>query len=39
MCVGCDAAGLAVWTMNVHDADVQGRWVVIDREFRPAGPG
>jgi hypothetical protein len=35
-CAGRDAAGLAVWTLNVHDEDVPGRWVVIDREFVPA---
>ena len=34
--VGRDAAGRAVWTLSVEDADVPGRWVVIDREFRPA---
>jgi hypothetical protein len=32
---GRDAAGRAVWTLSVADADVPGRWVVVDREFRP----
>jgi hypothetical protein len=36
LCVGVDAAGLAVWELVVHDAVVPGRWVVIDREFHPA---
>jgi hypothetical protein len=35
-CVGGDVEGHAVWTLNVHDADVPGRWIVVDREFRPA---
>jgi hypothetical protein len=39
LCVGWDTAGLAVWTLTVHGADLPGRWVVVDREFRPAtGP-
>jgi hypothetical protein len=36
LCVGRDAAGGAVWTLTVDDADVPGQWVVIDREFHPA---
>ena len=36
LCVGRDAAGYALWELVVHDRDVPGRWVVIDREFRPA---
>ena len=36
LCVGVDAAGLAVWELVVHDALVPERWVVIDREFHPA---
>jgi hypothetical protein len=35
-CVGWDARGRAVWTLSVHDADVPGLWIVVDREFRPA---
>jgi hypothetical protein len=25
----------AVWRLTVDDADVAGRWVIVDREFRP----
>ena len=30
--------GLKVWKLHVHGADVPGRWVIVDREFRLA-PG
>ena len=33
--VGWNAAGVALWELNVRGADLAGRWVVIDREFRP----
>jgi hypothetical protein len=36
LAVGRDAAGLAVWTLTVHSDELPGRWLVIDREFRPA---
>jgi hypothetical protein len=36
LCVGRDDAGRVLWTLFVHDADVPGRWVVVDREFHPA---
>jgi hypothetical protein len=36
-CTGWDPAGLAVWKLTVHDADVPGRWIIVDREFRPVG--
>jgi hypothetical protein len=26
--------GPAVWRLTVHGADVPGRWVIVDREFR-----
>jgi hypothetical protein len=35
-CIGQDAAGLALWSLSVHGADMPGRWVVVDREFHPA---
>jgi hypothetical protein len=35
LCIGWDAAGRALWELVVHDADVPGWWVVIDREFHP----
>jgi hypothetical protein len=36
LCIGWDAAGRALWELVVHDTDVPGRWVVVDREFQPA---
>ena len=33
--LGSDPAGLAVWRLNVHGADLGGRWIVIDRQFVP----
>src|SRR5262249_57867122 len=36
MRVGVDATGAALWELVVDDVLVPGRWVVIDREFRPA---
>jgi hypothetical protein len=35
LCVGRDEAGLALWELTVGKIEVSGRWVVIDREFRP----
>jgi len=32
--VGWTEDGLAVWMLTVHDADVPGRSVIVDREFR-----
>ena len=34
-CVGVDVKGQALWTLNVRDTDVPGRWIVVDRQFRP----
>jgi hypothetical protein len=28
--------GIAVWRIIVHGHELPGRWVIIDREFRPA---
>jgi hypothetical protein len=36
MCRTWDEQGLAVWTLTVHGQELPGRWVIIDREFRPA---
>jgi hypothetical protein len=27
--------GLAIWRLTVRGAEVPGRWVIVDREFRP----
>jgi hypothetical protein len=35
LCTGRDATGVAVWRLVVHDEMVPGRWIVVDREFRP----
>jgi hypothetical protein len=34
--IGSDAAGLAIWRLNVRGAQLAGRWIVIDRRFVPA---
>jgi hypothetical protein len=36
-CAGWDAGGLAVWRLVVRGAELRGRWIIVDREFRPAG--
>jgi hypothetical protein len=28
--------GLAVWTLRIGGQEIPGRWVIVDREFRPA---
>ena len=39
LCVGWNPAGLALWTLTLHGDELPGRWLVVDREFRPAtGP-
>jgi hypothetical protein len=32
--IGRTEGGLAVWGLNVDGANVPGRWVIVDREFR-----
>jgi hypothetical protein len=40
LCVGADGEGRAVWQLSIPRAELPGRWVVIDREFRRAtSPG
>ena len=34
-CIGWDPDGLAVWRLTVEGDDVPGRWIIVDREFRP----
>jgi hypothetical protein len=31
-----DANGLAVWTLRIGEREIPGRWIIVDREFRPA---
>ena len=35
-CRTWDENGLAVWTLTIGGQLLEGRWVIIDREFRPA---
>jgi hypothetical protein len=34
-CAGWNPDGLATWKLTVHGADVPGRWIIVDRKFRP----
>jgi len=27
--------GLAVWTLRIGKEEIPGRWIIVDREFRP----
>jgi len=31
--IGRTDDGLAAWSLHVDDADVPGRWIIIDRQF------
>jgi hypothetical protein len=35
LCVTWDGASVAVWRLTIEGDDVPGRWVIVDREFRP----
>jgi len=35
-CVTWGENGLAVWTLRIGKEEMPGRWVIVDREFRPA---
>ena len=37
-CIGWDAAGSAVWRLEVDDDEVPGPWLVVDREFLSTRP-
>jgi len=30
-----DDKGLAVWTLRIGKQEILGRWVIVDREFKP----
>ncbi len=34
-CLTWDEKGLAVWTLRIGKEEIPGRWVIVDREFRP----
>jgi len=31
-----DENGLAVWTLRIGKQEIPGRWIIVDREFRPS---
>ena len=35
-CLTWDEKGLAVWTLRIGKQEIAGRWVIIDRQFKPA---
>jgi hypothetical protein len=35
-CLTRDQNGLAEWTIRIGKQEIGGRWVIVDREFRPA---
>jgi hypothetical protein len=37
-CIGWDAAGSAVWKLVVHDDELDGPWLIVDREFISTRP-
>jgi hypothetical protein len=37
-CRPWDENGAAVWTIRIGKEEMPGRWVMVDREFRPAAP-
>jgi hypothetical protein len=34
--VGRTDGGLALWKLTIHGFELPGRWIIVDREFRPA---
>ena len=36
-CKTWDENGLAVWTLTIGGQPIPGRWVIVDREFKPMG--
>jgi hypothetical protein len=37
LALGRDDEEVEVWELTVRGLELPGRWVVVDREFRPAG--
>ena len=35
-CRGWDESGLAVWTLRIGGQPIEGRWIIVDRQFKPA---
>jgi hypothetical protein len=38
-CIGWDAAGSGVWRLVIGETEVEGPWVIVDREFLLTDPG
>ena len=36
VCIGENAAGVAVWKLSIRERDMLGRWIVFHRGFMPA---
>jgi hypothetical protein len=36
ICIGLDGGKVAIWRLTVRGAELPGRWIILDREFRPA---
>ena len=36
LCVGAGAKGIALWRLIVRGTSLPDRWIVVDRQFRPA---
>jgi len=34
--VGWGPGGISLWRLTIHDAELPGLWIVVDREVRPA---
>ena len=39
MCIGWNDQGIALWRLIIQEAVIPGRWLILDREFRPADLG
>ena len=37
-CLTWDQNGLAVWTLRIGKEEIPDRWVIVDRQFKPAPP-
>ena len=31
-----DANGLAIWTLRIGKEEIPGRWIIVNRQFKPA---
>jgi hypothetical protein len=35
MCIAWDENGFAVWILRISGQPIAGRWIIIDRQFKP----